>query len=270
MIIRAVESGATVSVEALCELAGASAITVRRDLAQLAAQDAVRRVRGGVTRAHARGALMPFAVRLDADRDRKAAAAASLVEDGSSLVLDNGTTCYAVATHLAGRPVTALALSLHAAAAMATLPGASVVVPGGPVESDTLAFTGHPAVRALEDTHVDVSIIGTCSARPGFGLTSTTYEDAQVKRAGLAAGARRVLVITPEKLSRTSTFRFGEIADLTDLVTTTDADGAALAQVRAEGVSVHLVETGPAPPAQMTTTPPRPDTQTDKTLLAAS
>lgn len=254
MIIRAVESGATVSVESLCELTGASAITVRRDLAQLAAQDAVRRVRGGVTRAHARGTPMPFAVRLDADRDRKAAlaaAAASLVEDGSSLVLDNGTTCYAVATHLAGRPVTALALSLHAAAAMATLPGASVVVPGGPVENDTLAFTGHPAVRALEDTHVDVSIIGTCSARPGFGLTSTTYEDAQVKRACLAAGARRVLVITPDKLSRTSTFRFGEIADLTDLVTTTDADGAALAQVRAEGVSVHLVETGPAPPAQM-------------------
>lgn len=253
MIIRAVESGATVSVEALSELTGAFAVTVRRDLAQLDAQDAVRRVRGGVTRAHARGAPMPFAVRLDEDRDRKAAlaaAASSLVEDGSSLVLDNGTTCYAVATHLAGRPVTALALSLHAAAVMATLPGASVVVPGGPVENDTLAFTGHPAVRALEDTHVDVSIIDTCSARPGFGLTSTTYEDAQVKRACLAAGARRVLVITPDKLSRTSTFRFGEIADLTDLVTTTDADGAALAQVRAEGVSVHLVETGPAPPAQ--------------------
>ncbi|WP_196874117.1 DeoR/GlpR family DNA-binding transcription regulator [Nocardioides luteus] len=251
-IIRSVASGTTVSVEALCDLTGASAITIRRDLAELADQGAVRRVRGGVTRADVRGTLMPFSVRFETDRERKdalAVVAAGLVADGESLVLDNGTTCYAVARHLAGRPVTALALSLHAAAALATRPGATVIVPGGPVENDTLAFTGHAAVRAISETNADVAIIGTCSAQPGFGLTSTNYEDAQVKRACLAAGARRVLITTAEKLTRTSTFRFGEFGDLTHLVTTADADPDRLAQFRADGVEVYLVETPPPPSA---------------------
>ena len=127
-------SGATVTVEALCRLTGASPITIRRDLAELAEHGSVRRVRGGVTRADARGTLMPFATRFEADRDRKdalAAVAATLVEDGESVILDNGTTCYAVARRLVGRPLTALALSLHSAAALATRPGVRTIVPGG-------------------------------------------------------------------------------------------------------------------------------------------
>src|SRR6185369_10645980 len=50
-------------------------------------------------------------------------AAAALISDYDSLIIDNGTTCHAVAQELAGRPVTALCLSLHAAAALAAVPG---------------------------------------------------------------------------------------------------------------------------------------------------
>lgn len=232
------------TVDALRELTGASAITIRRDLAELAERGLVRRVRGGVTRADARGAPMPFAARFEADRERKdllADAVNALVRDGEALIVDNGTTCYAVARRLAGRPLTALALSLHAAAALGSRPGVSVVVPGGPVENDTLAFTSHAAVEAIAQTHVDVAVIGACSAQPGFGLTSTTYEDALVKRACLSAGARTVLVATADKLARTSTFRFGAASDLTHLVTTDDAEAGLLEPFRDEGVDVLLV-----------------------------
>lgn len=251
MIIKAVATGATVSVDGLCELTGAAPITVRRDLAELAELGLVRRVRGGATRAALRGSVLPFSVRFESDRARKdalAGAVAGLVEDGQSVVLDNGTTCYAVALRLVGRPLTVLALSLHSAAALATRPGARVVVPGGPVENDTLAFTGHDAVRAVQDTHVDVAVLGACSAQPGSGLTSTTYEDAQVKRACLASAAQRVLVTTADKLARTSTFRFGAPADLTHLVTTDDVADDVVTAFELEGVTVVTVS-APSPEA---------------------
>ncbi|WP_432519656.1 DeoR/GlpR family DNA-binding transcription regulator [Kineococcus sp. SYSU DK006] len=243
-IVQAVSSGATVTVDALCALTGASPITVRRDLTELAEHGSVRRVRGGATRADARGTLMPFSVRFETDRERKdalAAVVAGLVADHESLVLDNGTTCYAVARHLVGRPLTALALSLHSAAALAARPGVRTVVPGGPVETDTLAFTGSAALAALADVSCDVAVLGACAALPGTGLTSTTYEDAQVKRACLRAARRRVLVTTADKLVRTSTFRFGGVGDLTHLVTTDDVPDSVLAPFRAEGVQVHAV-----------------------------
>lgn len=191
---------------------------------------------------------MPFSVRFETDRARKDTlghAAAALIEDDQSLILDNGTTCYAVAQHLIGRRLTTLALSLHSAAALATRPEGTVIVPGGPVETDTLAFASHEAIRAIENTNPDVVVIGTCSAKPGFGLTSTTYADAQVKRACLAAAPRRILVTTADKLDRTSTFRFADLADITDLVTTSDAASEVIKQFRAEGVTIHLADAEP-------------------------
>ncbi|MCM0620889.1 DeoR/GlpR transcriptional regulator [Nocardioides bruguierae] len=188
---------------------------------------------------------MPFSTRYDADQVRKealGAAAAALVEDHESLVVDNGTTCLAVARSLTGRPLTALALSLHAAAALAAVPGVSVVVPGGAVETDTLAFAGGAALEAVQALHVDVAVLGACSAAPDHGLTSVTFEDARLKRACLAAATRTVLVAGPDKLVTVSTFRFGDPTDVMHLVTTADADPHAVAAYRAAGVEVHLVE----------------------------
>jgi DeoR/GlpR family transcriptional regulator of sugar metabolism len=240
-IIRAVSGGETVGVDALCALTGASPITVRRDLAELAERGMVRRTRGGATRPPTRGAPMPFSVRFDTDQERKdalGALAAGLVADDESVIVDSGTTCYAVARHLVGRPITALCLSMHSAAVLATRPETSVVVPGGQVETDTLAFTGSGAVDAVRDTRADVFLLGACAALPDAGLTSTTYDDAQVKRTALASSARRVLVATADKLTRSTTFRFGDFGDLTHLVTTADAPRELLAAFRAEGIEV--------------------------------
>ncbi|MDN7120392.1 DeoR/GlpR transcriptional regulator [Nocardioides sp. ChNu-153] len=247
-IIHAVAGGDAVTIAALVELTGVSAVTIRRDLAELAAVGAVVRTHGGVRRARQRGVPMPFATRSAADQELKsalAAVAAGLVADEDAVVVDNGTTCLAVAHALAGRSVTALALSLHAAAALAARPGATVVVPGGVVETDTLAFGGASAVEAVHDFRADVAVIGACSASPAQGLTSTTHDDARLKRAVLAGAARRVLVAAPGKLARTSAFRFGDAADLTHLVTSTAAAPDLLDGFRAEGVDVHLVDAAP-------------------------
>ena len=95
-----------------------------------------------------------------------------MINDYDSLIIDNGTTCHAVALELAGRPVTALCLSLHIAAALAAVPGARVIVPGGPVEPDTLALYGSQAVDAVRNLSADVLLLGACSASATRGLTS--------------------------------------------------------------------------------------------------
>lgn len=187
---------------------------------------------------------MPFAHRFDADRDRKSrlgAAAATLLDDDESVILDNGTTCLAVAHALAGRPITVLALSLHVAAVLAERPGTTVIIPGGPVEPDSLAMMGASAVDAVRDVRVDSAVLGACSASAVDGLTSTTPPDAEIKRACLAVSRRSILVATPDKFERTSTFRFGGAEDLTHLVTTDDAPAQTVATFRAVGVTVLLV-----------------------------
>jgi DeoR/GlpR family transcriptional regulator of sugar metabolism len=168
VIIRSVDSGER-SVNDLVALTGASAISIRRDLTELAEQGALRRVRGGAAPVATRGSEYPFALRRGEDSDEKtllAQAVAGMISPGDSVLIDNGTTALAVAHELAGLGITALALSLHAAAALARTPGNEVIVPGGPVGHDDLAFTGAGAAEAIRAMRFDVAILGACADRP--------------------------------------------------------------------------------------------------------
>ncbi len=244
MIVQSIEKSGALRVRALAELAGVSAVTIRRDLTDLEARGALRRTPGGAARTFKEGQPVPFALRFAEDREvkmRLAAAVAGLITDYESVIIDNGTTCYAVALELAGRPLTVLPLSLHAAVALGSAPGARVIIPGGPVDTDTLALNGSQAVDAVRTMRADVLVLGTCSASATRGLTSTLYEDALIKRESLDSANRRILVTVADKMNRTSNFRFGSPADITHLVTTRDARPEMLALFRDEGAEITLV-----------------------------
>lgn len=244
MIIRAI-GHQPVSVEALSELTGASGVTIRRDLADLEGRGLLRRIHGGAVRVHQRGTPMPHHVRAAEEHDLKAAiarVAAALVEPDQSIILDNGTTTVAVAHELRGRPLTALCLSLHTAVVLGTDPACQVVTPGGPLLPDTLAAGAAASIDAIRNVRADLAFIGACAASPTHGLTTTTWEDARIKREMRAAANRVVLLATGTKLTRTSSFRFADLDDLDDLVTTPDAPAALLDGFRAAGVAVHIAD----------------------------
>lgn len=240
MIIRAVDSGPR-TVDELVSLSGVSAITVRRDLAELAEQGAVMRTRGGAAPAVRRGSEYPFGLRRSADAEEKAAlarVAAGLIRQGDSVLIDNGTTALAVASELAGLGITAMALSLHAAAALASRQGNQVVVPGGTVDHDDLSFTSSSVADAIRDMRFDIAVFGACAADPADGLTVATWNDAQIKRAALASARRAVLVATADKFTRTAAHRFGGLTDLDTIVTTPDVDVAVTYEARRQGIDL--------------------------------
>ncbi len=244
MIVQSVRASGHLRVNQLVDLTAVSAMTIRRDLADLEAHGSIVRTRGGASRPVKFSEGMPYRVRVGEEQRAKltlAEATTELIADFDSLIIDNGTTCQAVAHELAGRPVTALCLSLHSAVALAAVPGARVISPGGQVEPDTLALYGSEAIDAVRSMTVDVLILGACSASVSRGLTSAIYEDAQLKRTSIAVATKRVLVTTASKLNQSSNFRFGDAADLTHLVTTADADADAIEHFRAEGVAITLV-----------------------------
>lgn len=241
--------GTPVSVSALARLTGASEVTIRRDLTELEGQGLLKRVHGGAKAANRRGTPFPYGVRAAERAEEKAAIArvvAGMVEDDMSLVLDNGSTLVAVAEALRGRRVTALCLSLRAAfilgdgGTIADGSGATVITPGGGVVPGSLRYEGAAALEALDRFWADMAIICACSAHPVSGLTATTSEDAKMKAAVRAASARVTLAVTHDKLERTSAFRFGDISDIEDIVTTPDLLPEHKAALEEAGVTVHL------------------------------
>src|ERR1700686_1162926 len=97
---------------------GTAELTISRDLDVLVERGVARRVRGGAVNLLMRGEELPFAMReieATGSKRRIAAAVAGLIADGEAVGLDSGTTVVETARVLAGRRLTVMPLSLHAA-----------------------------------------------------------------------------------------------------------------------------------------------------------
>lgn len=169
LTLRLVQGSDRVSVSELSQRLGVSEMTVRRDLDALEGQGLVRRVHGGAVATRSRAEDAGFSAREPwqaATKDRLGAAAAALVEPGSRVLLDAGTTTVHVAEHLTARaPLTVAVLSLQAAVCLADRPGIELLVVGGRSRPGERSFVGPLALRTLESLAFDcfVMSIGGCT-----------------------------------------------------------------------------------------------------------
>lgn len=223
LITSTVRDAGTASVQQLAELSGSSTMTIRRDLDQLAGQGVLERVRGGARSLLLRGEEPPFALRSTEATGAKRAIAESLVSDlpdGSTVLLDSGTTCLEVARLLAGRELSVMAMSLQSVGVLSA-PGArcTLFVPGGQPRASEGSLVGPLALASVGALRFDVAILGCCGLDAQNGLTAYDLDDATVKKAALAASARVVLGADGSKIGRTARASVAP-ADRFDLVVT--------------------------------------------------
>lgn len=264
-IIDAVRAPGGARVTDLADATGVSPMTIRRDLEELEAQGVLRRVHGGAVSAASRGEHIPYSVRLESfteDKRAIARACADLVPDGSSVIVDVGTTCAAVARELAGRDLTVLPLSMHAATALGRRPGVRLVTPGGRLEPTELCWVGARAVRDIAAFRADIAILGVCAWDPVKGLTSRGSDDAEAKQAVITSAVRTVAVATPDKIGSSATFAVCPTSAIDTLITTTLAPDIAT-HLELEGVQVIKV----VPTRQAAAPNSRPPVSTSRETL---
>ena len=196
-----------VGVAELAEATGASEMTVRRDLDHLASRGVLRRVHGGAVPASPSGIEPPFAARATASIVAKraiAAAAAELIRDGETVVLDSGTTALELARLLRGRPITVMPLSLHAVRELADDPAIRLLLPGGEPRPGEQALVGPLTLASLRALRFDVAVLSPCAFDLDAGLTAFDLGDAEVKQAALDVAARAIVLADGAKWGRSA------------------------------------------------------------------
>jgi DeoR/GlpR family transcriptional regulator of sugar metabolism len=232
----------------LAEEFGVSEMTIRRDLEMLEAEGLARRVRGGAISVVSRSYEPPFAVRTATAADAKEAigsAAADLVNDGDTAVIDVGTTALALARALHGkRGLTVVTPSLPVAVELGADPDVRVVVTGGHVRSGELSLTGGMAEDSFATLNCDLAFIGIAGICASPGLTEYNPDDARVKRAAIAAARRVIVLADASKLGRVAFSTVAPLSVVDVLVTDAPADHHVTQEIAAAGVSI--VEAKPA------------------------
>lgn len=237
-----------VRVAELSEQFQVSDVTVRTDLDALDAQQSIRRVHGGaVLRTGAtREASFEEALESSADEKRRiGVAAAALVESGSSVLLDVGTTTAAIARALADRDeledVTVITNGLTIALELErAIPRLQVVVTGGTLRPLQHSLVEPLASALLERVHADLAFIGCTGVDPTGGVTNVNLPEADLKRVMVATSGRALVVADGSKLGRTHVGRIAAIDEVSGLLTGESADAEHVRALRAAGLPVTV------------------------------
>ena len=140
LILKLVEERSIVSVGDLLDLLGASEATIRRDINTLAERGEVKRIRGGAEAVRPRHQPhlvgMPFSLSQDISVPQKrsiARAAADLITAGESIIINGGTTTFALVEFLADHDLDILTNSFPIAAKLLATSRNRITLPGGTI-----------------------------------------------------------------------------------------------------------------------------------------
>jgi DeoR family fructose operon transcriptional repressor len=243
-----VEERGSVRASELVDLFGVTDETIRRDLSRLAKAGGLRRAPGGAV------AMRPQDERTTEVRLYEYAAekiaignrAAQLVEDGSTIILDSGTTtlCLARALRLK-RELVVVTTAVTNAFELLGVPGMTVVITGGVIRPVTYGATGRLAVATLREVHVDQVFLATHSISAKGGLTYPSFDEVDVKRAMIEAGAKVVLLADHSKFGRESLVKVAPVTAVNTIITTPGVDPAEVDAIREMGVELIFAPMGP-------------------------
>ncbi|MGH2750915.1 MAG: DeoR/GlpR family DNA-binding transcription regulator [Actinomycetota bacterium] len=241
-IVEEARNAGRVEVTGLASLLKVTTETIRRDLTSLERQGVLRRVHGGAIPIDRLGFEPGLAARntvLTAEKERIAKAALDELPDEGAILLDAGSTTARLADVLpTDRELTVVTNGLPIAMQLSSRPNLTLLFLGGRVRGRTLAAVDVWAMRALEETFLDVAFIGTNGISVERGLTTPDPTEAAVKRAMIGAARRAVVLADHTKFGNDHLMRFGSLADVDMLITDTGLDSTLAAELAAMGPKV--------------------------------
>jgi DeoR/GlpR family transcriptional regulator of sugar metabolism len=247
-ILGLVQERGEVAVSQLSELFSVSTVTIRSDLGSLARRGLVQRTHGGGIVPERATPELTFATREVSNVDLKrriGAAAAQLVNDGESIVLDASTTALQVARALrtrAGlRDVTVTTNGVHTALELLDAPGISTILTGGQVRATAVSLTGVLAADLLGKVHAGVGFFGARGLTVEQGLTDVNMQEVEMKAAMAARCALVVAVVDHTKLGQVGLVTFVPLSNVGLVITNAEADEQIVSDLRRAGVQVQLV-----------------------------
>ncbi len=228
-ILRAVRQAGSASVTALAAALDVSTESIRRDIGALVESGAVLRFHGGIMDP-AHQEEPPFQRRMRVNREAKRKIAGLVLErvqDGDSLILDNGTTTAYVAEALAARSrLVVVTNSAQIACRLAGRNGNRVFLAGGEVSGDDAAAFGPGALDFLRQFRVRYALLSA----GGIGLHGEIRVfhlfEAEFARTAMGQATESWVIADASKFGREAPVQCCELAAINRLITDLAPDAA--------------------------------------------
>jgi DeoR/GlpR family transcriptional regulator of sugar metabolism len=248
-ILQRIQRDGGVSVADLVRDHAVSAVTVHRDLEELAREGLVERVHGGA-RALVPGMSAPtiptaWTQRADqavAAKAAIAAHAARYVGHGATIFLDASSTALALARRLMDDPPNELTLVTNSPAIAYELQADAIhiVVTPGELDQHMRMIAGRWTVEFLAQLNFAVAFVSAAGVSLDQGLTTARRPLADVVNAARASAARSIGMIDATKFGRSSLMSIARAQELDAIVTDAELPPDVANEYRAAGVRLEI------------------------------
>lgn len=229
-----------VSVTDLAKTTGVSEVTIRQDLNLLEKQSYLRRTHG-------------FAVPLDSDdvetrmmnnypvKRQLAEFAASLVNDGETIFIENGSSNALLARTLAEQKnVTLITVSSYIAHLLKET-SCEVILLGGIYQKKSESMVGPLTRQYIQQVHFSKAFIGIDGWQPETGFTGRDMMRADVVNAVLEKGSEAIILTDSSKFGAVHPYTLGPASHFSRVITDDKLNASAHQALQQSGLIVDIV-----------------------------
>lgn len=195
----------SVQTENLVKQFNATPVTIRTDLAALEREGHLIRTRGGAIHISPRtsSSVLDDGI-LNADEKRRiASAVAALVKNGTSILMNAGTTTQFIAEALTGHQnLNIVTNSLPVAMKLGAVPTFHVIMLGGRINAQYGFTFGTDVKEQLARYHADMSIMSIDGVSAECGVSTHLAEEAIIDRMMLEHSTQHVIAADHSKVGR--------------------------------------------------------------------
>lgn len=242
-LLEALNAG-EIDVDDLARRFDVSASTVRRDLQHLSRHNAVRRTYGGAILT-GQAAETTLEQRLAVQGKQKqaiACAAAELIRDGETLILDAGSTVAAFGRLLLQRRLRVITNNLALLPFLAKAPSIDLVVLGGALRTTSMSTMGPLAHDALRRMTADRAIMSADGVVGGRGLCEADLEQVALKSLMMEQAKDVIVLADAGKLGRAEQHAWAPLPPRWTLVTDAGASDEQRQRLTDAGARVIVAE----------------------------
>ncbi|WP_108648941.1 transcriptional repressor AgaR [Dongshaea marina] len=245
-IVEQILEQGVVRVEDLSRQFSVSSVTIRNDLSYLEKRGCLVRSYGGAMINHHFAFDRPLRDKGRLNRDQKmmiAACAASLIEDGDSLIIDSGTTTSHMTHYLADkRELVVMTNSLGVAYELAGLDSLEVMVAGGSLRHNSYSLYGPAAEQNLRNYRFDKLFLGVDGFDLKAGITTPHQGEAGLNRVMCEVASEVIAVTDSSKFGRKSFCMIREAGQIDKLITDNQIPQLYLQALTQMGVEVLIAD----------------------------
>jgi DeoR family transcriptional regulator, aga operon transcriptional repressor len=245
-ILRQLEKDDNVNVSELSHQFNVSEVTIRKDLRYLEKKNILIRSRGGAMKRSLVNVDLSIYDRRKQNiklKEAIGAAAANLIMNGETILLDTGTTVMQLARHLPRKiEITVITNSVDITFRLAEFPNIRVLMPGGILRRNSLALVGEQAAESLRGFYCDKYFLSADGIDLERGMMTTNIEEASLARINIKNSKKVIALIDSSKFQSKGIKWIASLSEIDTLITDSGVPFDILHEIRAMGVKVIVVD----------------------------